>query len=125
MDAPQYTPNELRIMSLMAHGVIREAIARRMGKGFSQSTVTRTARLAADKAGGGTIVHGVAIMVAQGLISVRYGGQKDTAQHTAEHWLITKMMSCLDWQEFTELRAAYTGLTSATHAATREDHSRG
>jgi hypothetical protein len=121
MDTSKYTPNELRIMSLMAHGVIREEIARRMGKGFSQSTVTRTARLAADKAGAGTIVHGVAVLVAQGLISVRYGGQKGTAQETAEHWLITKMMSCVDWQEFVELRTAYSVLTSAT----REDHFRG
>lgn len=116
MDAPQYTPEELRVMSLMAHGRTRESVALTMN--ISQSTVSRTARLAADKAGGSTIVHGVAIMVAQGRISVRHGTEMDTAQHTAEHWLITKMMSCVDWREFEELRNAYRLLTVMSKAET-------
>lgn len=121
MDGPQYTSLELKVMQLMAHGCTREQISQRVhgpnGRLISPSTVARTARSATDKAVptpemNAPIIHGVAVLVAQGRISVKFADQRPTAQETALAWLDTKIHSCLNWREFEELRSAYTALRS-------------
>lgn len=121
MDGPQYTSLELKVMQLMAHGCTREQISQRVhgpnGRLISPSTVARTARTATDKAVpvpemNAPIVWGVATLVAQGRISVKFADQRPTAQETALAWLDTKIHSCLNWREFEELRSAYTALRS-------------
>lgn len=112
MDGPQYTALELHIMHLMAHGYSRESIASKMN--LSPSTVARNARSATDKSVPAEhpvpIVHGIAVMVAQGRISVKFADQRPTAQETALAWLDKKIHSCLNWREFEDLRAAYAAL---------------
>lgn len=106
-----YGEHELKVMELMAHGKTREEISTTLR--LSPSTVARAARLATDRVTGRTgdsIVYGVALLVAQGRISVRHNGQRQTAYATAVAWLDTKIMSCLNWQEFEELRAAYVAM---------------
>lgn len=107
MARPGYSPAELRIMQLMAHGITREEI--RDKTGMSLSTVARTARDATDKAvaPGAPIVQGIATMVAEGAISVPHNGQRHTARETALHWVETRLMSAVDWSEFVQLRDTY------------------
>lgn len=109
------TDLEKAVMTGMAHGDIREAIARkihmRRGDGemrsISPATVARHARSAAEKCGTQSIVHAIAILVSRGLISVKHGQAEVTAYKTALAWLDMRIHSCLTWQEFTELRDAW------------------
>lgn len=129
MDKVDYTALELHVMHLMAHGYTREQIAQRIhganGRLISPSTVARCSRSATDKAvppdSGGPvpIIHGIAVMVAQGRISVRFADQKPTAQETALAWLDKRIHSCLNWQEFEELRAVYAALRAGHGAVDR------
>lgn len=128
MDGPQYTSLELKVMTLMAHGCTREQISQRVhgpnGRLISPSTVARTARSATDKAVptpemNAPIIHGVAVLVAQGRISVRYGDQKPTARETAVAFLEKRIMSCLDWREFEELRGVYTAMRAEQNGSRR------
>lgn len=124
MDKPDYTKEELWVMHGMAHGCTREQIARSIpsprgsgqfngdAKHASPSTVARLARSAADKTGCDSIVHAVAVMVAHAWISVDHAEQKHTAHATAVEWLTTRIMSCVDWREFVELRTAYAKMTT-------------
>lgn len=124
MDRPDYTKEELWVMHGMAHGCTREQIAKSIPsprsagqfngdvKHASPSTVARLARSAADKTGCDSIVHAVAVMVAHAWISVDHAEQKHTAQETAVEWLTTRIMSCVDWREFVELRTAYAKMTT-------------
>lgn len=122
MDRPDYTALELHVMHLMAHGYSRESISRKMG--LSPSTVARIARAATDKAVpapemNAPIIHGISVMVAQGRISVRFADQKSTARETALAFLEKKIMSCLDWREFEELRAVYTAMRAEQKGSRR------
>lgn len=128
MDGPQYTSLELKVMQLMAQGFTREAIANRIygpnGRLISPSTVARNARSATDKAvppgpDPAPIIHGVAVLVAQGRISVVFGRERDTARDTALAFLEGKIMSCLDWTEFEELRAVYTAMRAEQKGSRR------
>ena len=104
----EYGENELRVMTLMAHGKTRLEIAGELH--ISPSSVARAARLATDRATGSTgasIIYGVAVLVARGHISVSHQNQESTAYKTALAWLETRLMSCLDWREFVEIRNAY------------------
>lgn len=107
MTRPEYTKVEQAVMQLMAHGITREGI--RDKTGMSLSTVARIARDATDKAvaPGAPIIQGIATMVAEGSISVPARGQRSTARETALHWLETRLMSAVDWQEFVKLRDTY------------------
>lgn len=113
MTRPEYTTSELNIMQLMAHGITREEISAKTR--MSRSTVARIARDATDKAvaPGAPIVQGIATMVAEGAISVPARRQKDTAKSTALFWLETRLMSCVDWAEFREIRDTYREMTYA------------
>lgn len=107
MAIPEYTPSELRVMQLMAHGVTRGEISDRTG--MSLSTVARIARDATDKAAGlnAPIIQGIATMVAEGSVSVPAREQLPTARETALHWLETRIMSAVEWKEFVELRDTF------------------
>jgi hypothetical protein len=113
MNKPDYTAEELWVMERMAHGVTREGIASVLRspktgrRGSSMAHVARIARSAADKTECQSIVHAIAVMVANAWISVEHNGQKATAHDTALHWLHTRIMSALDWREVVELRTAY------------------
>ena len=103
-----YERNELQVMERMAHGFTREQISDHLR--LSPSTVARAARSATDKVTGGTgasIIYGIALLVAQGRISVRHNGQKHTAHATALAWLETRVMSALDFEEVVEIRDVY------------------
>jgi hypothetical protein len=109
---PAYTEQELTVMQAMAHGGSRFSVAEDLG--VSAATLSRVSRSAAIKAGatpnpnGGVyIISGICIMVAQGVITVRQNNEKDTPVKSAEDHYLTKLLSCLDWQEFEELRASY------------------
>lgn len=128
MDGPQYTSLELKVMSLMAQGFTREQISQHVhgpnGRLISPSTVARNARSATDKAvppgpDPAPIIHGVAVLVAQGRISVGYGDQKPTARETALAFLEKRIMSCLDWREFEELRAVYKAMRAEQKGSRR------
>lgn len=122
MDTPKYTDLELKVMQMMAHGLTRTQIAGRVqgsdGKLISLSTVARLSRSATDKAvpvqtpdgAPAPIVHGICVLVSQGRISVRFGMERGTARETAIAWLDRRIHTCLDWQEFVELRAVYTAM---------------
>lgn len=121
MDKIEYSELEITVMSLMARGKTRGQIALIMN--VSPSTVARNARSATDKAvptadGNAPIIYGVAVMVAQGRIGVRFGEEKPTARETAVAFLEKKIMSCLDWREFEELRNAYTALLAGLGVVT-------
>jgi hypothetical protein len=118
---PEYTKDELHVMERMAHGDTRDTIAESMdstGRGrpsahghASPSYVARLARSAADKTGCQSIVHAIAVMVANAWVSVDHTAQKGTANDTALHWLDTQIHSCTSWREFVELRTAYIRMT--------------
>lgn len=117
MEIPEYTPIELAVMQLLAHGHTRETIAGkvrvRTGSAtapVSPSTVARAARSAAAKAGVERTIHAVAVMVCQGVIDVDCGSQSRTGPGAAEAWLAMKAMSALDWREFQDIRHAYTAM---------------
>lgn len=107
----KYEPSELRVMEQMAHGHTREEISKRLH--MSPSKVARLARSATDKAAGEpgvAIVYGIAVLVAQGRISVRFGHQESTAYKTALAWLNMRIHSCVTLREFQELREAFTAM---------------
>lgn len=106
----EYSRTELFIMEFLAHGYTRERISTDLN--ISPSTVARYIRVVTERAGADSTVHAVAILVAQGRISVRGIHRETTARDTALNWLHIKIMSCLDWREFQELRAAYVAMTA-------------
>jgi DNA-binding CsgD family transcriptional regulator len=106
----QYSKLELRIMELLAHGRTRMEVSRELA--ISPSTVARHVQVATERTRAQSTIHAVAVLVAQGRISVRSIHQEDTAQETALNWLQVKIMSCLDWRQFQELRAAYVAMNT-------------
>ena len=69
MEPVDLTPIEQAVMQLMAHGVTRETIAEKIKlrqdgelRSVSPATIARAARSAADKVGGETIQHAVAVL---------------------------------------------------------------
>lgn len=115
-----YSRVELLIMEFLAHGYTRERIS--MDMGISPSTVARHVRSATQRAGVTHTVHAVAVLVAQGLISVRSIHREATDRDTALNWLQVKIMSCLDWREFQDLRAAYVAMTAPETKAVGRSH---
>lgn len=106
----QYSRVELLVMELLAHGYTRGNVSARLQ--ISPSTVARHARVATERAGAKSTVHAIALLVALGRIDVRSIHREDSDESTAVNWLQVKLMSCLDWQEFRDIRAAYAAMVA-------------